>query len=824
MLLRKLGKYCILLLTEKTEVKMAYLSNNDNMILPMIALRGIVVYPEMMVNFEIGRRRSIEAVEEAMRCDRRIFLLTQRDMREADPSCEDLYDIGTVARIRQVIKLPGGNVRAIVEGLFRAECVSLLSDDSIAYTAATIRRLNDTEGRSSELYRQALVRKVRESFAEYAQLIPKLPPDIIAGVMQTDEPGRLADYITSNINIPVDDKQYILEQLNSVKRLKEVAALLVREREILGIDAKINETVKEQMDANQRDYYLREQLKAISDELYGAEDPQTEFDSYMEKISALAATDEIKEKLREEASRLAKMPAGSQEAAVSRSYLDLCLSLPFGKYSSTVPDINKSRRLLDKEHYGLERVKERILETVAVHTLVPDIRGQIICLVGPPGVGKTSIAKSIAACLGRSYARVSLGGVSDEAEIRGHRKTYIGSMPGRIITAVKTAGTQNPLILLDEIDKLSTTAKGDPAAALLETLDSEQNVAFYDHYVDLPFDLSRVLFVTTANSLDTVPAPLLDRMEIIELGSYTREEKFKIARLHLIKKAVPEFGLTAGKCRFTDEAVYTLIDSYTREAGVRRLKRLIESAVRKVGAEIVSGKCKSVTISAAKLKEYFGPEKYTDELIPEVDSVGLVNGLAWTSVGGTMMQLETVAVKGTGKIELTGSLGDVMRESAHTAVTYVRSIAESIGVDPDFYKNTDLHIHATEAAVPKDGPSAGVTMVTAIVSALTGIPVKRDIAMTGEVSLHGKSLIIGGLREKTMAAYKAGVKTVFIPAANVRDMRDIDETVKQNVRIVPVDSVEEILHSALVSDPFEAARPVSVNIGGDKKHFASVRQ
>ena len=802
---------------------MAYLENENLQFLPMIALRGIVVYPKMMVNFEIGRKKSIEAVNEAMRSNRRIFLLTQKDMRDSDPARRDLYDIGTIAKVRQIVKLPDGNVRALVEGLERAECVTLAQSYDEKYNVANVMPLAPQNTRSSENYKEALVRKVRTLFGQYATLIPKLPPDIATTVLETDEPGHLADFISSNINIPLDDKQYILEQLNPVKRLKLVATILTREKEILSIDAKINQTVKEQIDENQKEYYLREQLKAISDELYGGEDPQSEFDTYMDKISKLLATDEVKEKLYEEAKRLVKMPTGSQEAAVSRSYLDLCLSLPFGKYTTVKPDINKSRALLDKEHYGLKKVKERVLELVAVNALVPDIRGQIICLVGPPGVGKTSIAKSIAKCLGRNYARVSLGGVGDEAEIRGHRRTYIGSMPGRIITAIKQSGSQNPLILLDEIDKLSQSAKGDPAAALLETLDSEQNVNFYDHYVDLPFDLSRVLFVTTANTLDTVPAPLLDRMEIIELNSYTREEKFNIAKLHLVKEAVKQHGLTSKNCKFTDEAIYKLIDSYTREAGVRKLKRYLESSCRKAGSEIVSGKAKQVKIDNKKLYEYFGNEKYFGDELPECDEIGMVNGLAWTSVGGTLMQLEVSCVKGTGKIELTGSLGEVMKESAKAAVTYVRSRADELGIDADFYKNTDIHINATEMAVPKDGPSAGVTMVTAIVSALTKIPVKRDVAMTGEISLHGKALAIGGLKEKTMAAYTSGVKTVFIPFANRKDIEEIDEIVKQNVNIIPVKNVDEILVSALVVDPFKKEENTSINIEV-RKNFANLRQ
>ena len=802
---------------------MAYINSENERVLPMLALRGLVVYPKMMVNFEIGRKKSIDAVEEVMKGDRNIFLLTQKDMREQDPTRKDLYDIGTIAKVRQVIKLPGGSVRALVEGICRAECISMGTASEGGFFLARVKELGNTNPRNSEIYKQALIRKVRDLFAEYAALIPKLPPDVAATVLETNDCSHLADFITSNLNIPVDDKQFILEQLNPVKRLKFVGTLLSREKEILGIDAKINEAVKEQMDENQRDYYLREQLKAINDELYGSDDPQSEYDSYVTRISSLLATDEIKTKLIDEARRISKMPSGSHEAAVARSYLDLCLELPWGKYTSVTPNIEKSRALLDKEHYGMKKVKERVLELVAVNSLVPDIKGQIICLVGPPGVGKTSIAKSIAKCLGRNYARVSLGGVSDESEIRGHRKTYIGSMPGRIISAVKQAGSANPLLLLDEIDKISSSAKGDPAAALLETLDSEQNVAFYDHYVDLPFDLSRVLFVTTANTLDTIPAPLLDRMEIIELSSYTREEKFNIAKRHLVKDTLKEYGLTAKKCRFTDDGIYKLIDNYTREAGVRKLKRNIASLVRKAAAELVEGKCTSVTLSPSKIGEYLGVEKYLGDELSKKDEIGLVNGLAWTSVGGTLLPLEVAVVKGTGKVELTGSLGDVMQESAKAAITYVRTKAEELGISPDFYKEYDIHVHAPEAAIPKDGPSAGVTMTTALVSALCKIPVKRDIAMTGEVSLHGRAMAIGGLREKTMAAYTAGVSTVFIPAENKKDIEEIEDVVKASVRIIPVETVDEILRSALVTDPF--AKPTEVDITSNvSKSYVAVRQ
>ena len=763
-------------------------------VLPALALRGLVCFPGVMLHFDVGRKKSVKALNAAMEKGQRIFLVAQKNVYEEDPKNEEIYDIGCVARICQVLRMSDDSVKVLVEGLYRAKTVEL--DSSGSFMTATIKKCEIPLVRNRKVYLETLARKIRTEFESYASKGIKLAPDIAATVASNDEVGFLADFIAFNIPVPVDDKQFVLEQLNPVTRAKVTLELLSKESEIIDIDRKIGEKVRHQIDDNQREYYLREQIKAINYELYG-DTADDEFDEYTAKIDKLAAPIYVKEKLTTELLKLQKMPTGSHEGTVVRGYLDTCLSLPWDTYTDNKLDINRSQKILDRDFYGMEKVKERVIEQLSVYMLNPDVKGQIICLVGPPGVGKTSIAKSIAECMGRKYARISLGGIHDEAEIRGHRKTYIGAMPGKIINAIKDAGSSNPLILLDEIDKLASDYKGDPAAALLEVLDKEQNHTFLDHFIDMPYDLSSAMFITTANNSSTIPAPLLDRMEVIELTSYTREEKFNIAKEHLVKKEVKNHGLCGRKIKFDDEALYDLIDFYTREAGVRKLERTIATLCRKTAKLIASGEKKSVKVSSPVVLDMLGQHKYKPEEILCTDEVGIINGLAWTSVGGEIMQLEVSVMEGTGKIELTGSLGDVMKESAKAAVSYVRANAEKYLINPDFYKTRDIHIHATENAVPKDGPSAGVTITTALISALTNIPVKRDIAMTGEVTIRGRVLAIGGLKEKTMAAYRAGVKTVFIPKANESDLNELDKTVLANIEFVVADNVETVIKGAL---------------------------
>ena len=763
-------------------------------VLPALALRGLVCFPGVMLHFDVGRKKSIKALNAAMERGQRIFLVAQKNVYDEDPQNEEIYNIGCVARICQVLRMSDDSVKVLVEGLYRANMVEL--DSSGSFMTATIKKCEIPLVRNRKVYLETLARKIRAEFEAYASKGIKLAPDIAATVASNDDVGFLADFIAFNIPVPVDDKQFVLEQLNPVSRAKVALELLGKETQIIDIDRKIGEKVRTQIDENQREYYLREQIKAINFELYG-DTAEDEFDEYTAKIEKLSAPDTVKEKLKNELAKLQKMPTGSHEGTVVRGYLDTCLSLPWSTYTENKLDIKKSEKILERDFYGMDKVKERIIEQLSVYMLNPDIKGQIICLAGPPGVGKTSIAKSIAECMGRNYARVSLGGIHDEAEIRGHRKTYIGAMPGKIINAIKDAGSSNPLILLDEIDKLASDYKGDPAAALLEVLDKEQNHTFVDHFVDMPYDLSRVVFVTTANNASNIPAPLLDRMEVIDLTSYTRQEKFQIAKQHLVKKEVKNHGLTSKQIKFEDAALFDLVDFYTREAGVRKLERTIATLCRKSAKLIVSGEKKTVKINSDMVVELLGKHKYKPEEILANNEVGIINGLAWTSVGGELMQLEVSVMEGTGKVELTGSLGDVMKESAKAAVSYVRANADKYFINPNFYKDKDIHIHATENAVPKDGPSAGVTITTALVSALTGVPVKRDIAMTGEVTIRGRVLAIGGLKEKTMAAYRAGVKTVFIPKANEADLAEIDKTVLGSINFVVAENVDTIIEGAL---------------------------
>lgn len=776
------------------------LTKTETLILPAMALRGLVVFPNTLLSFDVGRKKSANALSAAMERNQLIYLIAQKDISVEEPEENDLYKIGCVARVRQVLKISENTVKVLVEGLYRAQHTNVSSKG--AYMLCNVEKCEDKPIKNRKIYIESLVRRIRSQFEKYVSVSPNIAPDVIMTVATTDNVGFLSDFIAFNIPAPYDDKQYILEQLSPVTRAKILLEMLEKEREIIEIDNKINEKTKIAIDDNQREYYLKEQMRAISTELYG-DDTLDEVENYNERISALDADDSVKNALFTEVNKLSKMPQGSHEGTVVRDYLDACLSLPWNRCSKTVSDINKAEKILDRDFYGMKKVKERILEMLSVYSVAPDIKGQIICLVGPPGVGKTSIAKTVAECMGRSFARISLGGVHDEAEIRGHRRTYIGSMPGKILNAVKQAGNSNALILLDEIDKLGNDYRGDPSSALLEVLDPEQNSTFTDHFIEIPYDLSKIVFITTANTAENIPAPLYDRMEVIELSSYTREEKFNIAKSHLVGKEIKRHGLTSKNCRITDGAIYALIDFYTRESGVRGLERNIASLCRKVSRKIADGSAEKVTVKDTDVEKMLGKKRFKPETILEKSEVGIINGLAWTAVGGEIMQLEVAALHGSGKIELTGSLGDVMKESARAAISYVRANAERYGINADFYKDTDIHIHATEAAVPKDGPSAGVTITTGIISALTSRPVKRDIAMTGEVTILGRVLPIGGLKEKAMAAYRGGVKRVFIPKDNVADLDEVDSEVKNHIQFVPVSYVDDIISEALIKEQKE---------------------
>lgn len=762
---------------------------------PVVALRGLVAFPDMVLTLDVGRKKSIKALQSAMDRNQPIYLVTQKDIAVENPTIDDLYKIGCLCRVRQVLKTPDGNVKVLVQGLYRATHKTFADNGS--YYVSMIEKCEEKSTRHRAVYLEGLLRRIRSEFERYAGVNPNLPADVIMNVATNEDIPRLCDYIAFHIPAPFDDKQFVLEQLNPTSRAKVLLELLSKEREVTEIDNRISEKTRYRLDKSQKEYYLREQMKVISDELYGDSEAD-EIESYYEAVDKLNAADSVKEKIVSEINKLAKMPQGSHEGTVSRAFIDLCLSLPWNIVSEAKVDIKRAERILDRDFYGMQKVKERILEMLSVFALSPDIKGQILCLVGAPGVGKTSIGKTVAECMGRKYARVALGGMHDEAEIRGHRKTYIGAMPGRIITAIKNAGTSNPLILLDEIDKLGSDYKGDPSSALLEVLDPEQNNTFCDNFLDMPYDLSRAVFITTANSLSSIPAPLLDRMEIIELDGYTREEKFNIAKRHLVARELASHALSNKNCRFTDGALYGIVDFYTREAGVRKLQRTIGSLCGKAAKKIAANEAQRVTIRESDLELMLGHKKYKPEQILERDEVGVINGLAWTQVGGEIMQMEVAVLQGTGKTVLTGNLGDVMKESAEAAITYVRANASKYGIDEEFYKTKDIHIHATESAVPKDGPSAGVTITTALVSALTGREVRRDIAMTGEISIRGRVLAIGGLKEKSMAAYTGGVKTVFIPKANIPDIDEVDSKVRDNVEFVPCEYVADIIERALV--------------------------
>ena len=766
--------------------------------MPMVALRGLVIFPEMTLHFDVGRTKSIRAVKTAMEKKTNIFLATQMDMECDDPRYEDIYTSGVVCEIKQVMKLPGTDtLRVIVYGLYRAE---LLHINSVSpHLSAVVRRI-ETEQVSTDdkMYEEAIVRRLVKVFEDYTYFLPKLPPDIAVGVSVRKEASELTDYILSNIPLDYPVKQSLLEELNPLKRAESLCLILAREIELLSIEEEINQRVQDQMEENQREYYLREQIKAISEELNEGDGAISEAEDYKEKIRAIGFNEDVERKLLKECDRFMKMQSSSPESAVIRNYLDKIISLPWGFCTEENLDIENAENVLDKDHYGLKDVKDRIIEFLAVRKINPEIKGQIICLAGPPGVGKTSIARSLASAMGRSYARISLGGVRDEADIRGHRKTYIGSMPGRIIEAIESAKSSNPLILLDEVDKLGADHRGDPSSALLEVLDAEQNNAFIDHYLEIPYDLSKVMFITTANDKSKIPAPLLDRMEIIDIPGYTYEEKLQIAKKHLVPKQIVENGLKKSYVKFTDKALKTIICGYTKEAGVRVLERTIAKILRKIAVQYAKGFEGKITVKDIDLEQYIGPIKYKPDEKSKENQVGVVNGLAYTSVGGTMLTVEVAVMDGTGKLELTGSLGDVIKESARAAISYIRANAEKYRIDKDFYQNKDIHIHFPEGAVPKDGPSAGVTIFTALVSALTGCKVKSDVAMTGEITITGRVLPIGGLREKTMAAYVEGIKTVIVPDSNRSDLENIDEKVKDKIEFVFVSTGDDVLKVALV--------------------------
>jgi len=775
--------------------------NKDNNIIeeteqfPFLPLRGVVVFPGMLLHFDIGKKKSVDTINKAMEEDQTVFLCCQSNSQVSEPAFEDLFSVGVIAKIVQVFKNSDNMARVIVEGHQRAYIHKLINQKS--YCVAEVSRIHEEKIEKS-LERTAKMRSIKNIFEQYVSLSPRLPADILFKVALCENPNELADFIAGSIFLDFKVKQYILEKCYTDERLDAIIEVLNNEMFLMRLEVEIGEKTRQKLDKSQREYFLREQLKLIREELGENDIDNNEASEYRNKIEKLKLPKATAKILHSECDKLDKMIPGNHEASVIKTYLDTCLGMPWHKFTKEEINIEKIRKQLDKNHFGLKKVKELIIEYLAVKKLAPNTKGQIICLVGPPGVGKTSIAQSIAPAINRKIQRISLGGVRDEAEIRGHRKTYIGSMPGRIISAIKKSGSSNPLIILDEIDKLGNDYKGDPASALLEVLDSEQNHSFVDHYLDIPFDLSKVMFITTANNINDVPPALRDRMEVIEIESYTQEEKFNIARKHLIPKQVKNCGLSVKNFRMNNVTVHTLINNYTKEAGVRNLERVIASVVRKSALKIIEQVEETVKITENCLEELLGPKKYIKSNKNTKNEIGVVNGLAWTAVGGEILPIEVAVMSGTGKVELTGSLGDVMKESAKTAITCIRSQAKNLKVSSDFYKSYDIHIHAPEGAVPKDGPSAGITMAAAIYSALSLHPVKHNVAMTGEITLRGHVLPIGGLKEKTMAAYKAGIDTVLIPKGNFPDLAEIDEAVKQNIKFYPVETINEVLELAVI--------------------------
>ena len=766
---------------------------NTAMNMPVLALRGLTIFPNCILSFDVEREISIRALERAMDSDQQIFLVAQREINVPQPGEKDLYEVGTISMIRQILRISETSVRVMMEGRSRAKLRRLWQTEP--YLQGNVEPMKELRSRISDFQLEALLRQTYTNFSEYAALATRMSEDITAAVMDDRDPGHLADFIAQNIVLRHQDRQMILEEERPILRLRKVNELLARETEVLGYEQELEGKIRQQMGEVQKDHIIREQIRLLQREL--GEDDDSELNDYRQKIQERKLGEEIEKKLLKEVDRLAKQPFGSAEAAVIRNYLDVCLEMPWGVETKERASVAAARKLLDRDHFGLEKVKERILEFIAVRQLNPDAKGQIICLVGPPGVGKTSIAISVATALNRKLARLSLGGVRDEADIRGHRKTYVGAMPGRIVAAISQSGSMNPLLLLDEIDKMGNDYRGDPASAMLEVLDSEQNYAFRDHFLEIPLDLSKVLFITTANTTATIPRPLLDRMEVIELTSYTDEEKLQIARQYLLPKQMKEHGIAKTALRVSDDAIRATISGYTKESGVRTLERTLGKLCRKAAMRLVSKAVKRVSITEDNLEEFLGVRRFLPPVLDK-DPVGVVNGLAWTKVGGELLEVEVNVMEGSGKLELTGNLGDVMKESAHAAISCIRSRAAQLGIDPEFYKTKDIHIHFPEGAVPKDGPSAGVAITTAVVSALTGVRVRSDVAMTGEVTLRGRVLAIGGLKEKTMAAKRNGIRTVIIPRDNQRDLEEIDPVVREALRFVPAETVDTVLAEALL--------------------------
>ena len=765
------------------------------MTLPTLALRGVSVFPGTVLHFDVERPMSIAALNAAIGTDRMIFLVAQRDIACDTPRADDLYTVGTICRLSQILRAPGGgNVKCIVDGLYRAKLLRLTAETPALW--ANVRVLADKPVDADTLKCTALIRSCNDLFAEYASASGTIGPETLLRVADRKEPSFVSDYIAQNVFLQPAEKQLLLEECSPLQRLTMLCDMLHRELEIMDIQQNLQSTAAERVAKNQKDYFLREQMRVIQEEL-GEASETDDIDEYRRKILDLGLDAEIEKKLLKELSRLAKQPFGSAEGAVLRTYLDVCLELPWNERTKDVTDIAHAKKVLDEDHYGLTKVKDRILEYLAVRQLSAQVKGGVLCLVGPPGVGKTSIAMSIARATNRKCARISLGGVHDEAEIRGHRKTYVGAMPGRIIAGIQQAGSRNPVLVLDEIDKLGSDYRGDPSAALLEALDGEQNGSFRDHFLEIPFDLSEVLFITTANTADTIPRALLDRMEVISLGSYTDEEKLQIAKQHLLPKQRTKHSLSGNQLRVSDDAIREIIALYTRESGVRMLERELAALCRKAARGIASGERRSLRLRAGELEPWLGPVKFQPEVNFSTDSVGLVHGLAWTSVGGEVLDVECSVVPGSGKLELTGNLGDVMKESCQAAVTYIRSRTSELGIDPAFHKNTDIHLHFPEGAVPKDGPSAGAAICLCVVSALTNRPVRADIAMTGEITLRGRVLPIGGIQEKTMAALRAGIHEVLLPEDNVSDLTEMDPNVRNAVNFTAVSHMDQVLKKAL---------------------------